>query len=232
MTSQVKPRNFNNIDNTNLDYQWYNTSVYNDTGSDLIARYDEIRTYPYLDHIEDYEYTITRFKVPSYNFPLLELTNLAPAGHSLDLWVTMQDYNTIINNPGAPARVFHREPLLFPSTTGKYQIFDIQTVVNAVNDALNLCYAGITAAWNVNHQGDPPITLAERVTEPVIRLDPNNNKFYIATLTEQNQESVYYPSVGGNDNKFIVVSFSPALYSYFHGFATTSISNEKYRPGA
>ena len=59
-------------------HSYYNVLISNKNNYAIPAEFNETQTIPYLDHAEDYEMTIVRFKVPLYNVPLFTYPNDDP----------------------------------------------------------------------------------------------------------------------------------------------------------
>lgn len=226
----VKPRFQSTANFSNTDYTYYNTVAYNTGTTDMLARFEETRTYPFLDNIEDYEFTITRFKVPSYNFPLFS-AEVNGAGDSPTLWVRMQDYDTAARiGHGVPIDV--RVPLHFDGAVNlRKQIFDYGEFMDAVNIAINGCFHTFIGEWD----GKFVESLVTYVSEPVLSLDNATNKFVLDVRVGDNKASLYYPGIynvplpdTADTRKHIVLSFSDELYSFLHGFYSTQVGNEKH----
>ena len=56
-------------------HSYYDVLISNTNNYAIPAEFNETQTIPYLDHAEDYEMTIVRFKCPLYNVPLFTFPN-------------------------------------------------------------------------------------------------------------------------------------------------------------
>lgn len=93
---------------------YYTTSIFNQSGQQpLLAVFNDQRTTPIVDKLEDYTITVDRFQIPTEAIPIMEFI---PGSYWVGLRDTLSGLSTIeevVYVPNGDFNVFNRRPVYF-----------------------------------------------------------------------------------------------------------------------
>lgn len=112
---------------SNIYYNWVLT---NNTNGKIKASFNDIRTAPIVDHMENYELAVIRFTIPTNQLPILGEFPIGADATSQTLGYSV----TIVNGASISQQFLIYTPI--DTTTGTY-IFSYSTLVDMINVALN-----------------------------------------------------------------------------------------------
>ncbi len=145
---------------SNIDYIYYNCILHNNTNDDIQCSFNETRSTPYINNIEDYELAVIRFKICAFLLPLFTFEE--------GEYSVMMTYQHALH--GVISSVVHNVECISSSfNNASLDVYDYKDFINMVNMALHDAYADLRNAVFVM---DNAISLENLTSEPVITYDP------------------------------------------------------------
>lgn len=109
-------------------YKYYDVNIYNDSSIDIEGKFNETRVVPILNHPNDYELSIFRFKVPINNVPIMVWEN--DTKYKITMTWRGSEVSSFLENTVPPNPIYNK-----PIITNYQDICDIFN--NAMQDCFN-----------------------------------------------------------------------------------------------
>jgi hypothetical protein len=177
-------------------YNYFNITITKDIENQGIAIYSENRTVPILHKSDDYEVSLIRFSIPSYNIPIF-------------LWRDDFSVSLTYNSVVFTTTLIFVSNSSIPSTIGR-AVYDYQDFLDMINVALETSFNNFVASPTYL-----TIPVIDRPTEaPILVYEPETQ---LISLYSQPQYNIKKPIP-------IYIYFSTSLFTFFSAFQ--NFSNE------